>query len=423
MPGLLDRIFGAPSGGLLDPKMAEMYRRQKIAQSIRDVGGAVQALATGQPPPAPGQGPDIGQMIQLQEYQRQRQAQDARQGKYAEIVGGLDPRSGITWNTGRTSGDVAQTPGYAGKGGSALPPTSPGPGGLLDKMAQQRGMDPSLLRGMLQGMDPQAGAKAMFEMSRPEKAEADPAAIKEYQFARQQGYTGSFVDFQLNQRKAGASNVTVGGAKYGTIPTGYELREGPGGAQLVPIPGGPAAVSAADDAAKAKTQEAATTETSTSKASMMLDAVGGIRDEFKNANTPVTGTLSIPFAQYSGSPAGKVRSYVGALKSGVVLEAMQRLKQASATGSTGFGAMNQSELRILIDAIGALDPDTTDPKIFLKTIDRIEGQYKRVVADIRRNVSPERIAELGLEELLSGAGDAPATPPPAQGGWSIQRVD
>lgn len=39
------------------------------------------------------------------------------------------------------------------------------------------------------------------------KTDAAPAAVKEYQFAVGQGYNGSFQQFQLEQKKAGASNV------------------------------------------------------------------------------------------------------------------------------------------------------------------------------------------------------------------------
>lgn len=41
------------------------------------------------------------------------------------------------------------------------------------------------------------------------KAEASPSAVKEYQFAVGQGYKGSFQQFQLEQKRAGATNVSV----------------------------------------------------------------------------------------------------------------------------------------------------------------------------------------------------------------------
>jgi hypothetical protein len=43
------------------------------------------------------------------------------------------------------------------------------------------------------------------------KPEADntPSAVREYQFARDQGFNGSFVDFQLAQKRAGAANTNI----------------------------------------------------------------------------------------------------------------------------------------------------------------------------------------------------------------------
>ena len=48
------------------------------------------------------------------------------------------------------------------------------------------------------------------------KEDTSPSALKEYNFAVSQGYKGSFLDFQLAQKKAGATNVTVSTEKgYG----------------------------------------------------------------------------------------------------------------------------------------------------------------------------------------------------------------
>ena len=45
-------------------------------------------------------------------------------------------------------------------------------------------------------------------LSIPEKV-TTPAAVQEYQFAKTQGYDGSFMDFQLSQKKAGATNIST----------------------------------------------------------------------------------------------------------------------------------------------------------------------------------------------------------------------
>ena len=52
-----------------------------------------------------------------------------------------------------------------------------------------------------------SGVKEAFRA--PDKPEAAPAAVREYQFAVTQGYPGSFQQFQLEQKRAGATNVSV----------------------------------------------------------------------------------------------------------------------------------------------------------------------------------------------------------------------
>lgn len=183
----------------------------------------------------------------------------------------------------------------------------------------------------------------------------------------------------------------------------------------IPITGGPVAEKRVAEAEKAQTQEAAQATSGATQAGTMLDATSSIlklMEDNKDATIPITGTMSRVGSWLSGTPQGKLRSYVDTLKSGTVRDAMLRLKQASAQGATGFGSMNEKELQILIDAYGALDPNNTDPEIFRKSIERIQDQQKRVIDDIRRNVSPERIKELGLEDIV---GNAPVNAPPVPG--------
>lgn len=52
-------------------------------------------------------------------------------------------------------------------------------------------------------------------MSVPGKESELPSAVKEYNFAASQGYKGSFVDFQLSQKRAGASSVSVNTGQKG----------------------------------------------------------------------------------------------------------------------------------------------------------------------------------------------------------------
>lgn len=219
---------------------------------------------------------------------------------------------------------------------------------------------------------------------------ADPA---QYQMANQLLANGA------TEVKTPGVSVSVGGNNdIGTIPQGMMVTRDEAGnvTGMVPIPGGPAAIEAELAAAAA---ESGAASSAVGAASTATDA-RAVLDILDNAQTPATGTLSIPFAAYSGSDAGRIRSYVSTLQSGVALGAMQRLKEASATGATGFGALSAPELNLLISEIGALNPDNTEPDIFRATIERINERSKRVARDIMRNVEPSRIQELGLQPFL-----------------------
>jgi hypothetical protein len=47
------------------------------------------------------------------------------------------------------------------------------------------------------------------------KTEAAPSAVKEYQFAKEQGYPGTFEQFEIAKKRAGASNVSVNTGQKG----------------------------------------------------------------------------------------------------------------------------------------------------------------------------------------------------------------
>jgi hypothetical protein len=436
------------------------------------VYGAVQQHKTGQMQ---------NQLLQMQmdSAKAAQQKQGALSSLFAEQYGGTDPTSGITWDTGRQGPGAMTDKQFAGRVMALDPQAGMALQDHVAKMTlaqreQWKFEAPLVARAMGNVKDQPSYAAALNALgnagvdlsdlpeeyspenvssmmaigqeaesftlspgqtrfgpggqplaSMPAAPQQPTSGMQEYQEAVRQGFKGTFLDYKTAVAQAGRpqTNVTVGGGKYGTIPPGYMLKDGPDGEYMVPIPGGPAAQEIEAETRAAEERTVAQTQTSAGKAETMLDATGSVKKIMKEAKTPATGTNSRPFALHSGTAAGQVRSYVGTLKSGVALGAMLRLKEASATGATGFGALSEKELALLIDDIGALDPDTTEPEIFLKTIDRIERRYNGVVEDIRKNVSPERIRELGLESLLGSGGNGQATDFSAMSPEELSAVD
>lgn len=234
-------------------------------------------------------------------------------------------------------------------------------------------------------------------------------AAQNYQYLLGQGMAP---EQALERAFSGGQTINVGGNNdIGTIPAGKMVTRDENGnvTGMVDIPGGPTAL----EAEQAEDRQGVQAASDAEQAGTMLGVASQVRDIIENADQPTTGTNSRPFALHSGTPAGRIRALVVPLQSGVALNAMMRLKAASAQGATGFGAMNQQELGLLINEIGALNPDTTEPDIFLDTLGRIENRYKRVIEDIQANVDPERIQELGLQPIIDavvGNGAQPQQP-------------
>jgi hypothetical protein len=82
------------------------------------------------------------------------------------------------------------------------------------------------------------------------------------------------------------------------------------------------------------------------------------------------------FAFIRNSDPQRLRQLAETLKSHVVLDEMKRLKALSAQGATGFGAMNEKELDILINSIASLDLD--NEAALSDNLSRILHRYKRV---------------------------------------------
>src|SRR5690606_2978390 len=93
-----------------------------------------------------------------------------------------------------------------------------------------------------------AGDGALYDpntgqwITAPRYGEQDlPSSVREYEYARSQGYNGTYQQFQTDLKRAGA--ITVDARQMGTIPPGYRANYDEQGrvVSLEPIPGSPAA--------------------------------------------------------------------------------------------------------------------------------------------------------------------------------------
>ncbi|MCA1298039.1 hypothetical protein [Stappia indica] len=173
--------------------------------------------------------------------------------------------------------------------------------------------------------------------------------MQEYEYARSQGFDGSFMDYQSQLKEAGATNVTVGGGKYGTIPQGFMLQEDEGGVRLAPIPGGPADA----EAQKAQEAESEALGNALTQTDIITTAAQRAREAAKDRAFGAVGQNIAQWNPYSD--AAEVARQTEVLKAQAKIENLNAMRRQSPTGGA-LGNVTEKESAMLAAKSGALDP-------------------------------------------------------------------
>jgi hypothetical protein len=200
------------------------------------------------------------------------------------------------------------------------------------------------------GIDPGSAWGAYLES---QKAPPQPTSddIREYQYAQSQGYQGTFQDFMIEMKRAGATSVNVGAngmPGIGTVPQGYAVVQdpsNPSGYRMEAIPGGPEDTAQADQTRQGMADTA--TQTILNAADRARTAaqermIGGLPGQFIGQISP-------------GSQNAEAYRQVGVLKSIATIESLNAMRQSSPTGGA-LGNVTQQENVMLAQKAGALDP-------------------------------------------------------------------
>lgn len=249
------------------------------------------------------------------------------------------------------------------------------------------------------GMDGKSALSAYTEQRYAQQK--NPAAVQEYEYAKQQGYGGSFMDFQIDQKKAGASqnNITVGGGKFGTIPQGWMLNEGPDGVTMAPIPGGP------DDTSKKDARQSGQNDVATR---VVTSAAQRAREAAKNRNFGSYGQGAAQMMPWTDS--AEVARQVEVLKSTAKVENLTAMRAASPTGGA-LGSVTEKEADMLAAKSGAIDPSSPT---FERDLDDYELTLLQVVH------GPEAGMQI-FQQTRQGGGAAQQAP--SSGGYKILGVE
>ena len=206
---------------------------------------------------------------------------------------------------------------------------------------------------VLAGIDPataqrMAPNQKVFEsiMSNAFKKDSAPAQIQGYNLARQQGFEGSFLDYQTALKKAGASNVSVTVGDKPLKPSELSQLRNPDGSPLLP---GTTMNQAAEQGATAIPPEEQAAATATAKVEALReDARGPAQAALDN----LTNIMSDGSAASALSPAGRAKfnAAVNRMVEAVVQFRLPGREASDPTKQAMRGALNSQILSMGTDA-------------------------------------------------------------------------
>lgn len=213
-----------------------------------------------------------------------------------------------------------------------------------------------------------------------------PSDVREYEYAKSQGYQGSFMDFQRDIAEASRSSTTInnnlpGGGQMpglGKLGEGYTYLYNDDGSVRIdengmpmssPVPGGPADVEA-QEASRADERRQAAEQTQANVVSLTAQRA---REAAGNRNFGAAGTSVVGIAPWTDS--AEVMRQTKALKDMASASFLNAMRQQSKTGGA-LGNVTERELDLLGRQAGALDPNSPN---FLRDLDDYERALLEVI--------------------------------------------
>lgn len=230
MPGARQVSFTSPYGA----EEAEILRQQRMAEMLRAQASQPMGGTEMAGPIAIRRSPFEG-LAQLAKgasagaYERKAKemAEQLRTRQQGDRSADMTAIAGMLRGAPATSETIVDEQANGGMGAPATINAPARPGGVdpamlaqlrspeMQQMGMQMWADQMKPKAPLKGgpgdqfLDPTTYKPIATIPHKPEKPAAVPSAIQEYEYAQKQGFKGSFHEFQISQRKAGASNVQV----------------------------------------------------------------------------------------------------------------------------------------------------------------------------------------------------------------------
>ena len=207
------------------------------------------------------------------------------------------------------------------------------------------------------------------------------ADIEGYKLAQQQGYPGTFYQYQIDLKNADKDN----NVSFGSIPQDFIVTTDDNGAiNMQVIPGSPT------DLANKRAKEAKAEGQSLRvvQKTVVIEDIDRLKTKIKEAPwyNPVAGTILAKFMENPYIGAGKNRidaeSLATTIKSSIGFDRLQQMREESPTGGA-LGQVSELELITLQATLGSLDMDQSEPQL-LENLDRLSKIYQEMLDKIAR---------------------------------------
>lgn len=198
-----------------------------------------------------------------------------------------------------------------------------------------------------------------------------PSSVREYEYARQQGYQGSFQDWQAANPRGTSVSVNTGSQvpQVGSIPQGYQMRavdsnsDGqPDTYRMEPIEGGP--VAEASESAQASQERFG---------AIVLDEIDRAIGTLAEGGPFTAGRISALGRLDPESPASDLQRYYDTIRANMGFDRLQAIRESSPTGG-GVGSLSDPEREAMADTLGALDVNAR-PEEQVYALARIQNSY------------------------------------------------
>jgi hypothetical protein len=271
----------------------------------------------------------------------------------------------------------------------------------------------------------------------------DPTAVREYQLAVEQGFQGSFMDFDAQRRAASRPQTNINMP----IPQREDILSidgdfvtvrdpsSPTGVRRDLIPGSATDLRQRQEEGERTREEETEADRAARRQQDIARAGGTVIQDLNRALTildrteaqgplsgPTAGPLSGQFRDAPGTPAFEVRQLVESALSNVGLDTLQRMRENSPTGGA-LGQVPIQQQQRLEQVLGSLDVRQR-PEVLRDNLNRVANIYMDIVfgtpqqlAEMRERseITPDqfetysRRAELSFDEL---GRPRPRTDPP-----------